>query len=192
MTPINSNRESRTWAMYFTLIMSGLILFSIYNIEKKSHQTENETVEREQGRTIVYGQNGQVLMQEIIVQDSFIERKTWYPNGKPKTEIHFTKGFLKNRLNGEKIEWYENGVKKSHYYFLNDKPNGTIREWYSSGHLKKIGFYSNGNMCGRYQEWHQNGFPAIQGMFQFGKKQGMWAYWDENGKRLRTENYEKK
>ncbi len=165
------------------------MLFAIYNIQQKQGTKTGETIEKDQGRTIVYGKDDQVVFQEVIVQDSFIERKTWYSTGKPKTEIHFTKGFLKDMLNGEKVEWYENGLKKSHYYFLNDKPDGTIREWHLSGNLKKIGFYSHGNMCGRYQEWHQNGLPAIQGMFQFGKKYGVWTYWDIQGKRLRTEHY---
>lgn len=192
MTPIHNHTESRKWAIWFVLILSALVLFSIYNISQNSPQNPLGTTEKEQGRTIIYGENSRVIMQEVIVEDSFVERKTWYANGKPKTEIHFTKGFLKNVLNGEKIEWYENGIKKSHYYFLNDKPDGTIREWYPSGYLKKIGFYANDKMCGRYQEWHSNGLPAIQGMFQFGKKFGIWSYWDTSGKRLRTENYEKK
>lgn len=192
MAKFPTDKKGIRWATIFALILTGVVLFYIYQIQKPPIPENGEMIERDHGRTIIYGKNHQVLMQEILVQDSFVERKTWYPTGKPKTEIHFTKSFLKDVLNGEKVEWYENGIKKSHYFFLNDKPNGIIKEWFPSGHLKKVGFYENGNMCGRYQEWHATGLPAIQGIFQFGQKQGVWTYWDSTGKQLRTENHLKK
>jgi antitoxin component YwqK of YwqJK toxin-antitoxin module len=106
--------------------------------------------------------------------------------GKSINELFYKKGVKY----GPHTFYYENGQKKSCYYYVNDKLNGRFSEWFPNGQLRKLGRFKNRDRSGLCQEWHQNGQLFQKTHYQHDKEHGLSETWNVNGIRTSETYYD--
>lgn len=80
------------------------------------------------------------------IKDYYLEKTEYkqllfYKNGNLKSEEKTFGKELDSPTNGEVIEYYESGNKKSSCWYENNLQNGKFIQWYESGKLKEEGEY---------------------------------------------------
>jgi len=125
-----------------------------------------------------------------------------WENGKIKEKIGFKKGlrykYSMYNKNGKKIyediiknnireetEWYENGKKKNHEFFLLQEKGGAIKtgkwtSWYENGQKEEELTYKNGEKDGLVTWWYENGQKRWEATYKDGKLISS-KYWDKDG-----------
>jgi antitoxin component YwqK of YwqJK toxin-antitoxin module len=105
----------------------------------------------------------------------------WYENGQQYKKCIYTD----DKINGEYLEWYENGQQYKKCIYTDDKINGEYLEWYKNGqqHIKCT--YTNGKRNGECLEWHENGQQHIKCTYTNGKRNGEYLEWYENGQQYK-------
>ncbi|MGD0712328.1 MAG: DUF3352 domain-containing protein, partial [Bacteroidales bacterium] len=82
--------------------------------------------------------------------------KFYYDNDEPKVkaEMVFDDD---EKIKGEYLEYYENGVKKAVLEFDDGKPNGDALFYYDSGKIKIEGSYKEGKKTGNWKNYTEDG-----------------------------------
>ena len=96
-----------------------------------------------------------------------------------------------------KIEYYDNGQKKSENWFLNDKlhreDGPAYQQWYENGQKDNEGWYLNGKIHREdgpaYQYWYENGQMKYEEWYLNGNKYSR-EEWIEQLKKIRSKHYE--
>ena len=111
----------------------------------------------------------------------------YYANGQIKEEPSFNKDGVRD---GEWIQYFESGKKKSEEVYTNATPNGLWTTWHEST-SKKISesTYVDGILEDEFQEWWENGDKKTEGQYLVNKKVGVWMNYDPAGRRSRYELY---
>ncbi len=134
-----------------------------------------------------------------------------WENGKIKEKIVFKKGlrykYSMYNKNGKKIyediiknnireetEWYENGKKKNHQFFLLQEEGGSMYTgkwvyWYENGKKEKERTYENGKLDGKETYWHENGLKKSEATYKDGKRDGLKTEWYDNGQKKSEGTY---
>lgn len=86
---------------------------------------------------------------------------------------------LKNNLDGQKIQYYDNGQKKHETNYKDGKTIG----WYKNGQINYEQNYKNDKIEGLKVEWYENGQKSTEISFKDGKYNGPFIRWYQNGKR---------
>ncbi|MFT5600937.1 MAG: TonB family protein [Flavobacteriales bacterium] len=87
--------------------------------------------------------------------------------------------------------YYESGVKRMEYNYLNNIAIGRYKFWYQSSQLKVQGEYNEaGNKTGVWKNWDTYGNSAFSGEYVNGNMNGEWLYYFPNGEIQSKENYE--
>jgi len=85
------------------------------------------------------------------------EEVEYYENG----NIRWKCNYLNGKLNGEVIYYYLNGNKEKQGSFINGIKNGWFYHWYIDGKLAGKMFYANDNIIGDIFYWDSNGVEKI-------------------------------
>ena len=100
----------------------------------------------------------------ISAQEGLI--KTYYPNGKIKSEIFYVK---KIREGSAKF-YNENGNLRQEFSYINGKADGLIKEYYESGKLKLTYNIENGKKEGRVSLFKDDGTYLTDMPYERGKR----------------------
>jgi antitoxin component YwqK of YwqJK toxin-antitoxin module len=168
----------------------GLWNTLLYNFTKKmvsSSQLSNLTIKNVSD---VYQKLDNNLSREIIMRQSeFYVHEIdsnlfvyFYSEPQIDSTIHDSK-------EGSVVTWYDNGIKKSEFYYTNDLLDGVQREWTSNDKLISEIIYSNGVLNGLYQTWYDNYQPKEYVYYNNGKPFGDHNKWYEDGRLQLQEGY---
>jgi hypothetical protein len=130
---------------------------------------------------------------------------SYWDNGKIRNKIVYKKGlrykFYMYNENGKKIyediiknnireetEWYENGKKKNHQFFLLQEEGGSMYTgkwtyWYENGKKKEEITYKDGKLDGLETWWYKNGQKHKELTYKDGEPDGLVTWWYENGQK---------
>lgn len=151
-----------------------------------------------------------------IIRNYKLIQKTYKINDYYKSGVLQSEGMSSNKdvlcREGEFVDYYENGNKKSSAYFVHGVQKGKYSEWYENGNKKiekthietnkedsaisKIDQFWDINQVqkvidgnGNYEESNKESYSA--GNIKDGVKSGIWKGWIRNPKNKYTEEYEK-
>jgi TonB family protein len=79
--------------------------------------------------------------------------KYWYENG----ECQLVCSYVDNKLDGEYLEYYDNGKSKNKKNYKYGLLDGKEKSWSSEGFLAKVVDYKNGVKHGRFLTYYDNG-----------------------------------
>lgn len=122
------------------------------------------------GRFLTYSEDGAVLLEEqhYLAGKRDGVFKTFFADGKPKTEIHWA----------------------------NDLQTGLAQEWWPNGKLKEKAHYRAGLLDGERLRYHQDGTPESIEHFEpdptrprYARNTGAWKTFHSNGKLERETHY---
>jgi S1-C subfamily serine protease len=87
------------------------------------------------------------------------EGKWYFQNGRLSRVCDFS---LTNRIQGNDIYYFENGIKSSEIYYEQGMMNGMYQQWYKTGKLKIVAYYEKGWLVdNKYIEYDENGLGAL-------------------------------
>ncbi|MEM7486525.1 MAG: toxin-antitoxin system YwqK family antitoxin [Bacteroidota bacterium] len=108
--------------------------------------------------------------------DSYIQ-KDYFPNGK----LRFHKQLKDGKLDGDKLEYNQDGVLLRKMKFIEDQLQ--ISELFHKNAAKKeVQHYDYGKKNGLYELYHENGTKILSGNYADGYKDGVWKNYNaKNG-----------
>jgi tetratricopeptide (TPR) repeat protein len=133
-------------------------------------QTNINDLERVDGLWTKKGEN-------TVFNGAFIET---FENGKTKG----TGNFLNGQLDGLRIQFFENGQKKTEKLYKASYPHGTAKEFYENGTLKQIGEFENNKENGIWTVCYETGEKHVELTFVNGVQQGDYMEYSKDGKLL--------
>ena len=106
----------------------------------------------------------------------------YYANGQLKEEPSFNEDGV---WDGEWIQYFWNGKKKSKEVYTNAIPNGLWITWHDSTFKKESErTYVDGILENEYSDWWDNGDKKTEGQYAGDKKEGVWMHYDRSRKRI--------
>lgn len=99
-------------------------------------------------------------------------------------EIKGTGKFVNGQLEGLRIQFFENGKKKTEKYYKASYLNGTAKEFYESGTLKQIGEFIDNKENGIWTIYYETGEKHVESNFINGIQQGNYMEYSKDGKLL--------
>lgn len=115
--------------------------------------------------------------EKISFTGEFIET---YENGKTKG----TGSFVNGQLEGLRIQYFENGNKRTEKYYKKSFPHGTAKEFYESGTLKQVGDFVDNKENGIWTIYYETGEKHVESTFVNGVQQGNYIEYSKEGKLL--------
>jgi antitoxin component YwqK of YwqJK toxin-antitoxin module len=92
-------------------------------------------------------------------------------------------------INGEYLNWYDNGQMYEKCNYVDGKMNGEYLEWYSNGQMMIKGNYVDGKINGELLKWHSNGQIFVKCNYVDGKRNGEYLEWYGDGQVMQKCNY---
>jgi hypothetical protein len=149
--------------LLFLLLSSNSPFKQYPHIKKLAHEIEN-------GKIIKYSIDSVKIYEANIVNDKIVGKEiTRYNTGIISSE----KNYIENILDGESIEYYENGNKKSSIFYVMGSSKQLIN-WFENG--QKSYLYNEDSLYSKY-EWWENG--QIKSNDYRGSTSN---YWEKDGK----------
>lgn len=115
------------------------------------------------------------------------------PKQKPAADTTLTEEenfFIKdpeNASDGERVQFYKSGTKKSQGTYKNGKREGKWQVWYSNGQLWSECDFKNGLKHGNSAVYFRNGAKRYEGRYENDNRVGVWKFYDETGKLIKEE-----
>ena len=107
----------------------------------------------------------------------------YYDNGNKKSEIHYKDG----EKEGVETYWNEDGNKDMESHYKDGKLDGVCTEWEDGNKLSEQ-HYKNGKLDGVSTWWYEDGTKNSEAHYKDGKKDGVWTTWHENGTKRSEQN----
>ena len=107
----------------------------------------------------------------------------YYDNGNKKSEIHYKNG----KLDGVQTYWYEDGNKELERHYKDGEMDGVATEWCEDG-TKIEEHYKDGKLDGVSTWWYEDGTKNSEAQYKDGKKEGLATTWHVNGTK-KSEQY---
>jgi antitoxin component YwqK of YwqJK toxin-antitoxin module len=170
-----------------------LLMFSAITGFCQDPATENYTDPsgKRQGHWTIFGRmqkdqayGADAKVEEGVYKDSQKTGvwKTYYPNGKNKSE--FT--FVNNRPNGHAIKYNENGTKAEEGTWVGVRWVGEFHLYYEDGtERQSFNYNAAGQRDGKQVYKNPNGTLAIEVTVKAGKEEGWKKEYDANGNLIR-------
>lgn len=98
---------------------------------------------------------------------------------KTETEHYYTDDL--NRLQGELIVWWENGILGMHCSYKDDNLHGEYRSWCRNGTMHEHSFYIDDELHGEYKEWYTDGNAHTHRFYKHGIFHGEYKEWCNDG-----------
>ena len=137
----------------------------------------------------MYNENGKKIYEDII-KNNIIEETEWYENGKKKNhEFFLLQEEGGSMYTGKWTYWYENGKKKEERTYKDGEPDGKSTFWFENGQKWWELTYKDGERDGLYTVWYKNGQKRLEDTYKDGKYDGLETYWDENGQKRKESTW---
>lgn len=170
-------------------ILNILIVFFSFSLFSQSNGNINklDSNSRKQGYWVVknvgnshpgYSENQKV--EEGNFKDSWKEGlwKSYFPNGKLKSEIHYKMG----RPIGPYKLYYDNGKLQEAGNWQRTKNTGDFKRYYPNGNImQEFSFTEAGLRTGKQTYYYSNGNLRLEGNWENGKENGLITEYFENG-----------
>lgn len=101
-----------------------------------------------------------------------------FDNGKTKG----TGNFLKGQLEGLRVQYFENGQKRTEKFYKESYSHGIAKEFYDNGTLKQVGEFANNKEIGVWTVYYETGEKHVQSTFVNGVQQGDYSEYSKEGK----------
>ncbi len=95
-------------------------------------------------------------------------------------------------IDGESLEFYENGKVKFRGMMKNGKRDGLWSSYYENGAKWSETTFAEGKKNGKTTTWYENSQMRYDGFYTNDMESGKWIFWDEKGKQVETKDYDKK
>ena len=102
-----------------------------------------------------------------------------YPSGQKASQ----NGYLKGKLEGEQLKWFENGAKMEVRHYAENRKIGTHEGWYENGQKRYEYFIENDIPIKTHREWYSSG--QLYSLFNYdtqGQPEGVQKMWFEIGR----------
>lgn len=142
------------------------LLLTIYTFG----QTNINDLERKDGLWTKKGE-------KTAFSGEFIET---YENGETKG----TGNFLNGQLEGLRIQYFENGNKRTEKYYKASYPHGIAKEFYENGTLKQMGEFVDNKENGIWTIYYETGEKHVESTLVNGVQQGDYFEYSKEGKLL--------
>ena len=109
-----------------------------------------------------------------------------YENGNPKIQRHYDS---EGNEDGLRIEWHENGNKKTEGSYRGGEKYGKWITWFKNGNKKDGGNYVNGGKSGLWIQWWETGEKSGEGEYRNKQRFGEWTYYKKDGSIRKTINW---
>jgi antitoxin component YwqK of YwqJK toxin-antitoxin module len=105
--------------------------------------------------------------------------------GNDLTHKKYYKGLDKNPYTGVMVERYPESKKIKRTVEIKDGiiVDGQVVELYESGGKKSEEYFLKGDRNGKYSEWYENGKLKMEGGYINDLEEGRWTYYKEDGKK---------
>jgi tetratricopeptide (TPR) repeat protein len=103
-----------------------------------------------------------------------------FENGKTKG----TGNFVKGQLEGLRIQYFENGQKRTEKYYKASYPHGIAKEFYKNGTLKQVGEFVENKETGIWTIYYETGEKHVESTYVNGMQQGDYMEYSKEGKLL--------
>lgn len=139
------------------------------------------------GPRVKYFDDTEIIEIEYILKDGKLNGEVinYYENG----NIRRIGTFKNDQREGEFIEYDENGDKSSEYICKNDKIEGKASYYYSNGKIKRIGYFKNGKENGDFVEYETDGTKSAEYKMINGSIEGKQILYHYNGKKAQESNF---
>jgi tetratricopeptide (TPR) repeat protein len=108
---------------------------------------------------------------------TFIET---FENGKTKG----TGSFVNGQLEGQRIQFFENGQKRTEKFYKASYPHGISKEFYENGILKQMGEFLDNKENGIWTVYYETGEKHVESTFVKGVQQGNYMEYSKEKKLL--------
>ena len=113
------------------------------------------------------------------------EHMEWFENGKKRE----TGSYLHNKREGLHTWFYSNGQKATESNFTHGLKEGESLNWYDDGKIWKKSFYLNDSLEGNSTYYFNNGNKQENIFYHRGRKEGERKAWFPDGVLMETSNY---
>lgn len=151
-----------------TMKKSTLTLFALLLTFWTFGQTNFNDLERIEG---LWTKKGEINS----FTGDFIET---YENGKTKG----TGSFVNGQLEGLRIQYFENGQKRTEKFYKASFPHGKAKEFYENGTLKQMGEFVDNKENGIWIIYYETGEKHVESTFVNGVQQGDYMEYSKDGK----------
>lgn len=115
--------------------------------------------------------------EKVAFNGAFIET---FENGKTKG----TGSFVNGKLEGLRIQFFENGQKSTEKFYKASYLHGIAKEFYDNGTLKQTGEFVNNKENGIWTIYYETGEKHVELTFVNGVQQGDYMEYSKDGKLL--------
>lgn len=113
------------------------------------------------------------------------EQLEWHDNGHQWYIMQRKNG----NLHGEQKLWYENGQQEFIHHLKNGSLHGDQCEWYPNGNQKYIMNYTDNKQDGKQLGWYENGQQEYDYFAKNDAMEGVQVAWCSNGEKKHLYNY---
>lgn len=175
------------WILFFLFLSSTAAFSQSFEIIDGDTLNRRDENKRKQGKWIVKAkakQNPNYQLGQTVEEGHYENSrkvglwKTYFPNGKLKSEINFKNG----RPMGPYTLYYENGNIEEKGNWQRTKNTGDFERYHPNGQLaQKFKFTEDGRRNGEQKYYYPNGQLQLEGNWQGGQESGELKMYYENG-----------
>ncbi|HNW99123.1 MAG TPA: toxin-antitoxin system YwqK family antitoxin [Bacteroidales bacterium] len=119
-----------------------------------------------------------LLLFPLIILSSCTKTKIEYwENGNKKSELLYFNG----KLDGISTWWYESGEKQMECTYKNNMLEGQSTRWYFNGNKQRLDFYKNNMLNDTCITWHENGTKKSVTIYINDTLNGTVTEWHDDG-----------
>ena len=163
--------------------------FKFYKRGLQGHPTAIKTFSEQGKKAVVkfYSQRGRLISTGVEIERKKTGKWEYFHNrGDNLMMVEYYKDGL---LDGERINYYENGRVSETVSFVEGKKEGKELVYSEKNVLIKEFTYQNNELNGVNKFFTGRGVLIIEGMYKDDKKQGLWKYYDAAGNFERDKFY---
>ena len=82
---------------------------------------------------------------------------------------HRIKNFVRGKLHGEYLQWYNNGQLEKKEFYVHDKQEGEFLYFYKNGKRERVSNFKNGRLHGQTLSWDEDGSLYSMDVYENGK-----------------------
>jgi len=102
----------------------------------------------------------------------------WYKNGQLRSKTMYSKDGV---LDGEDVDFYEDGSIRNIRTHVNGKGIGEAKSYYENGVLSSKYYLVDGDRHGLYESFHSNSIGKMAGIYNKGIPEGEWIFFNRDG-----------
>ena len=161
---------------------TGTFKFYAQGFPKKPSAIKEFSENGKKALVTFYTQKGNVISKGHLVNKK--REGEWKYYHKDSDKLMMVENYVNDKLEGERLSYYNNGQVSEKSNFVNGKKEGQELVYSLKGVVLKEFNYKNDLLNGINKYFNGKGELTIEGMYKNNKKIGVWKYY-ENGKLVR-------